>query len=477
MQLRNPVNFQALKNSLGEIYSTKNDESKGRLIILGSTLMTAFYNVFITGIFYTGFLAMYDISITGVGIVSFIPYIASCFGVFSSSILERLKKRKLVLLAAKVYFYVMYIIATNLMPLFVTDPDQRLVWFVIILFLANSVYALFSPGMTSWFYHFYPQDNDRRTRFVAMNHICSSVLSSVILLLSGVLADAVAGSPMQDQLILGLRYFAFVLVLIDVSMQACAKEYPYPEAPKLKLTQVFTLPFKHRKFLMCMMIMFAWHFTANLNNGLWNYHLLDHLGFSYTLLNAVSVMYTVILLCTGSLWQRILCRYSWIKTLGFSILISAPLEIALFILTPGMALVYLVTCFLQNLAAVGINFSYANILYMNLPEENSTAYVAFNTIGCNVFAFFGMITGTYISSLTGDDTIPFLWMDAYSVQFTTLLKAVLLSAMGLVLTLKWKEFTKDEDIAEIMEHNKIYQRMPSKLHMMPHRPRDCKGKE
>ena len=51
----------------------------------------------ITGIFYTGFLSMYDISITGVGIVTFIPYIASCFSVFSGMILGKIKKRKAVL--------------------------------------------------------------------------------------------------------------------------------------------------------------------------------------------------------------------------------------------------------------------------------------------------------------------------------------------------------------------------------------------
>ena len=69
--------------------------------------------------------------------------------------LERFKKRKWIVLGAKIYFYAMYIVATTLMPQFVHDPDARLVWFVVILFLAYSVYALFSPGLTSWFYRFY----------------------------------------------------------------------------------------------------------------------------------------------------------------------------------------------------------------------------------------------------------------------------------------------------------------------------------
>jgi MFS family permease len=216
--------LHSLKLSLIDIYSPKTDEGKGRLISLTSAMVAALYNVFITGIFYTGFLSMYGISITGVGIITFIPYIATCFSLFSPSILGRFRKRKWLLLAAKIYFYAMYIIATTLMPQFVTDPGDRLTWFIILLFLAYSVYALFSPGFTTWFYRFYPAESERRTRYIALNQTFASILSSIMLLVSGLLTDAVEGSSMQDTLILGFRYFAFVLGIVDVLMQAAARE-------------------------------------------------------------------------------------------------------------------------------------------------------------------------------------------------------------------------------------------------------------
>lgn len=472
MKLKRFVDFQALKTSLSDIYSTGNDEAKGRLISLGSALMAAFYNVFITGIFYTGFLSMYGISITGVGIVSFIPCIASCFSIFSSFILERIKKRKWVLLGAKIYFYAMYIVATNLMPQFVSDPDARLVWFVVILFLAYSVYALFSPGLTTWFYRFYPEDNNRRTRYIVLNQIFSSVMSSIILLLSGFITDAVAGSPAQETLILVLRYAAFVMVLVDVGMQACAKEYPYPPAPKLKIRHIFTLPFQYRKFLFCMLMMFAWNFIANLNSGVWNYHLLNHLHFSYTLLNFTNVMYTIVLLCTSTLWQRILRRFSWIKTFGLALLFFVPTEFFMFVMTKEMAAFFLPVVFIQHLMNVGLNFSYSNILYMNLPKENSTAHIAFNTVGCNVFAFLGMILGTWIAGLSGDNTFQFLGLPMYSVQFTTLLRAAFITTLGYIMVRYWRAFTRDQDAQEIDEQEKIRREMKEKMKNVPVRWRN-----
>ena len=96
--------------------------------------------------------------------------------------------------------------------------------------------------------------------------------------------------------------------------------------------------------------------------------------------------------------------------------------------------------------SVGMNFSYSNILYMNLPEENSTAHIAFNTIGCNLFAFLGMMTGTFVSSLGGDTPFSFLGLNIYAVQFTTLMRAGVMFALGFILVKYWKSFTRDEDI-------------------------------
>lgn len=449
------LNLRAKLAGLSDIYNFHEVYAQGRLISLLSALITAFYNVFITGIFYTGFLSMYGISITDFGIITFIPYIANCFSVFSGMILGKIKQRKRVLIASKIFYYAMYIIAITLMPQFVTDPKLRMYCFIAILFIAHAVYALFSPGFTTWFYNFYPADNERRTRYITLNHLVSSIMSCIVLLFSGILTDAVSGSPYQKTLILGFRYFAFVLVLIDVFMQSRAKEFPYPESPDTKLKEVFTLPFRYRKFMMCLIMMFAWSFISNLNNGLWNYHLLNHMHFSYTLLNFASMLYTVILLCSASLWQKMLRRFSWIKTFGITNLLWWPTEILFFCMTVDRPWMFLPLSITQNCLNVGFNLSYSNVLYMNLPEENSTTHIAFYTIGCNLFAFLGLMTGTWISSLTGDNTISVLGMDVYSVQFTTIARAVTMFTMGIVCTFKWRSFTREQDIKEIEERAAI----------------------
>ena len=442
-----------------DLFNLRDDDARGRVVNMSCVLFSAFYNVFITGIFYTGFLSMYDISITGVGIINFIPYIANVFTVFSSRVLGRFKRRKPVLLVSKIIYFAIKIVAVTLMPQFVQEPHARLVWFAVLTFVAHAFYAPFAPGYTVWFYHFYPQENHRRTQYIQYSQIFSSIMSTIVLLFSGMLTDAVAGSSMQDQIIILFRHLAFVLTVLETLVQIFAKEYPEQENARLKLTQVFTLPFKYPKFLLCMVFMFVWNFVCNLNNGLWSYHLLNHMHFSYTLINSVSIAYTFILLLTSGWWMRLLRRYSWIKTFGIACLLFVPTEIFFFIMSPETSWIFFPNSMIQNLCSVGLNLAYANVLYMNLPKEDSTAYIAFHTIGINLFAFLGLMVGTWISSLTGDNTIPFLGLQVYSVQFTTLMRGAALLTIGWVLIKKWRMFTPDEDIIEIEQNEEARRAM------------------
>ncbi len=441
--------FSGLRRDCHDIFGFHDEDAKGRTVYIFCVILNAFYNVFITGVFYTGFLSMNGMSITDAGIVTFIPYLGNLFSVFSSKILRHFKRRKPVMIAAKIYFYAMYILAATIMPKFVIDPQQRLYWFAAIVFLAYALYSPFDPGFVIWFYRFFPEDEARRSRYLLYQQIAASVVASVILIFSSMITDAVNNAQNQQALINGMRYFAFVLVLIEIAIQVQAKEYPVPPEPPLKFTQIFTLPLRYKKYMYCTLLMFAWNYIGNLNNGLWSYHLLNHLNFSYTLINTMAVIGTVILLTTSGLWQKVLARYSWIKTFGLALLLWVPTEFGFFVLTGEQIGLYLLLTVTQYILSVGINLSYANVLYMNLPKENETALIAFNTLGRNFLAFLGLLTGTYVSSLTGDATAPFMGMQIYSVQHTTLLRAATIFVMGVVLVKYWRSFTPDEDIARL----------------------------
>ena len=114
---------------------------------------------------------------------------------------------------------------------------------------------------------------------------------------------------------------------------------------------------------------------------------------------------------------------------------------------------------------MGVNLAYANILYMNLPKDNETALIAFNTLGRNFLAFLGLLTGTYVSAITGDTTAPFMGMEVYSVQYTTLMRAVILLVMGIVLMKHWRAFTPDADVARYEQDAAARKRRKMRMHV------------
>lgn len=432
---------------LRQIYGWHDDQRKGRTISLISSLLTSVYNVFITGVFHTGFLSMYDIDLVGVGIISFIPPLANCFFMFSPMILERIQRRKWVLVGAKIYFYAMYILATTIMPLIVTDTHARVVWFCILQFLSHAVYSIFSAGFTPWFYAFYPQDQRLRAAYISDNQIFSSLASNAALLLSGFMTIAAARAGQQNQLVLGMRYFAFVLVLLDVGMQAMAKEYPYPvRKERVHLREVFTLSLKHKKFMACLLLMFVWNYISNLNSGLWNYYLLNTVGFPYSTVTFASATYPIFLLLFTPMWRRVLGRYSWIRTFGLCTAVWVPTEIMMFFVSSASKGIFLPAAMLQHVVSVGLNLSYANVFYMNLPQENATTHTCFQSVFCNIFAFLGLMTGTLWCKGFGSRMFYIGAVPITAVQFTTLFRAVTMLPLGLLLMHFWRSFTPDSEV-------------------------------
>ena len=437
-------------SELKQIYGWKDEQKKGRTISLCSALLTAVYNVFITGVFHTGFLSMYDIDLVGVGIISFIPPLANCFFMFSPMILERIQHRKWVLVGAKVFFYALYIIATTVMPLIVKDTQARVLWFCILQFVSHAVYSMFSAGFTPWFYAFYPEDQRLRAAYISDNQIFSSVASNGALLLSGVMTMLAARAGRQNELVLGMRYFAFVLVLLDVGMQAMAKEYPYPvRKERVHLREVFTLSLKYEKFMACLLLIFAWNYISNLNSGLWSYFLLNTVGFPYSTINFASATYPLFLLLFTPMWRRVLGHYSWIRTFGFCVVAWVPTELMMFFLSPVTKWIYLPAILFQHLVAVGLNLSYANIFYMNLPRENATTHTCFQSVFCNVFAFLGLMTGTLWCNAFGSRVLYIGSVPITAVQFTTIFRTVTLLPLGIFLMHNWRRFTPDHEIEAI----------------------------
>ena len=434
-----------LRKQLTTIYGWQDHQKRGRTIILLSNLITSFYNIFITGIFYTGFLSMYEIDLVSTGIISFIPTLAHCCAIFSPIILERFTRRKNILLVSSFVYHFLTIIATTLMPTFVKDPEARVIWFCILLFSANILQSLYQPGITAWHYQSYPNEHRTRAAFLSFNQITSSIVSSLILLFSGYLASWINASGNQGILILSMRYMAMGLVMIQLFLLTRMKEYPHKKSREhINLAKVFSIPVHHKRFFACTLFMISWTFICHLDTNLWNYHLLNTVNLPYNTINTVSALYTLILFIFTPLWRRILNRLSWIRTFALTVLMVAPTMLFNFFLSKETSWLYIPGTLIQHIINVGLNLSFANLLYLNMPDENRTAMISFFNFCNYLTSFFSTMLSTFWCKMWAERTVSLFGVSISSVQSISGFKLIGMLLLGSLLMIFQKRLSPEK---------------------------------
>ncbi len=418
------------------VFNFKDDLAKGRSFLLLNTLIASIANVFITGVFYTGFLSLNGIDIVRVGIIAFIPYVAWAFSLLSPVIMSKFRKRRAIMIFNVLFYYATVVIATTIMPHFVSDYVGRTVWFGILLFLGNTSNALFGSGSAAWHIHFLPRGDDRNIYFSYSNLISATVGTGVAITAS-LIADALAGSPLQARVITIARYAAAGLLIISaVLLYTIPREFPYKNiGSKVAVWDIIRTPIRSRKFLLTALIVMLWSCFANVNASTWIYYVLNTVQVGYTYVYIGSIVNAV---CSAFLlryWRRAISLHSWSTLLLLVVFMTALMEFPIAFATSQTKWVYVVVSIVQGFISVGTSLVFANLFYVNLPKGNTDLYITFWNFSANISVLFGSAFGTWFLSLT-EPHAPwhFLGLPFYGSQFLVVIKGFLL--LGLCLYIR-----------------------------------------
>ena len=446
----------ALKNkwqasTLRYVYNAKDDRGRGRLCMRISGIMAGIIGQLSTGFFYTGFLLGHGIDVVDIAIITFIPYITCFLNIFSPWILEHFKRRKLILAAGKLLYYVFNIVGITLLPSLVEDPQARLAGFIAIVVVSNSINALISSGYSTWQANFLP-DNVRMDYFTSSGCI-NSLLSYIIVLAVSIITDRLQDSPEQLVMITALRWLAFGFAIIDCLIQLVPKEYPYLKKAKTKLSNIFVLPFRHKRFLITILICAAYTFASNLPNATLNAYvleILDGTGMQYTLPNAINALYFLFFILFSRMWKKFVAKHYWFRAFAFAMLMQSVTYYIQVFVTADTIWLYVVVRLMQHVFGVVMNSIVASLPYVNLPDEDRTNYMSFNAIISNMAAFLSMMLGTVFTSYMdgGARIVTVLGYPLTSTQILVFACAVAQCVVGAIIILVAKKVTPPEVMAQ-----------------------------
>ncbi|MBR0143980.1 MAG: hypothetical protein IJM21_07375 [Clostridia bacterium] len=397
------------------IYTLKTENGRGRTIILAHVAINQVITWLTTGMFYTSFLMIYGIDIVNVGIITFIPYIASLFGVFSPSVLERFKKRRVFLAVTRLLYYLLQILGLTLAPVIIKDPDMRIVALIVIIFLANVINAITGSGYTLWHIKFVPPG--MRADYFSIQSLVANTIGIGASLISGVVADALSSSPYADAAIIGLRYTAFALAMIDVILLCLPKEFAYEHSKQPKLRDIFSLPFHSRPFLMTMAVIVLFTFFNAIPSSSLSYYLINDVGIEYTFVYALNMAYPLVQLFLLPVAKKYVRKHGWFETFALFTFCSLPTWLMYSCVTASNYLwLYAAVRLIQHLFGTFYNLANANLVYTNLPPKDQTNYLSFHTIAVNAATFLGMMAGTGFVAWCGDRTVELFGLTFTSVQ-------------------------------------------------------------
>lgn len=425
------------------LYNLRDSRAKGRLMLLLSGGTNALASALTTGLFYTTFLVNNGINLVNISIISFIPYIASCFSIFSPTILEKLRKRKWILAAGRFGYYTFYMLGVSLVPVLVNRPQLKIIAFVAVVFLGHICSSISGSGYTSWHINFLP-DEVRAEHFgiqTAVVNVCSLGFG----LLFGFIADRTSGDA-AVRLITVLRYVGYFIGFLDVVWLTIPEEFPYESAGVQRFRDVITKPVKNRKFMGIMLFMAAWTFFANLPAGVLNYYLLEDLHLKYTYIQVINLIYPAILFLFMIPCRRTIKKRGWIGTfcvggllIGFSYICYG------FAAPNNYLIVYPIVRITQHcIDAHFTSTTYSNFPYINLPREDRTNYMSFYTLLVNAAAFLGVMGGTWVVGLWPDLRFSMLRTPIGSTQLLLMLEGVGLMGSTALLAVNRKKLTPGE---------------------------------
>ena len=392
------------------VYNFRDPEAKGRVCLLIYTFVEYFLNYITSGIFYTHFLQNYNVDITGVGILNFIPFLAAMFVLFTPGILNHFPKRRWLLAGCKLLYYILNVVVLTLLPALIQDYNTLLGGMIATTFMASLFNIIATAGYSAWHIRFQPEEI--RAYHMTTSQFLNAIISGVLMLSAGWLCD-----HLGDWFVLALRYFAFGLGIINVIFLLLPKEVEYPVIRTPKFADIISIPLKHKKFMRTMLVVFLWQFSLYCYSSQLNYYLLDTIGMTKTFYNIIIFLYGPFFMLFMNFWRKQIEKTSWFRVFAISLLVVAPLQILYGFVQPGnfeltlgsLALtiplyvpLVLVVRLPQHVAGTGHNVAFANFQYINMPLTNRDCFTSFYQIIFNLGSMAGMLFGIVFTELTKD---------------------------------------------------------------------------
>lgn len=432
-----------LKSGWHDVYDRRSTDGRARSCLLATIVLQSVINGFSSGVFYSGLLVGYGISLVNISIISIIPNIASFFTLLTPYVLQRFPKRRTILTVTRIISYAVNILGITFLPMVVQSETGRVIGIVIILLVSNVINSLFGGGYSPWHMHYLKPEI--RNDYFSSTTVISSAFSTVLMILISLVVDSIEGQY-QLQMITLLRVLAFLIAMLDVYFMQKPKEPEYlTSVDTPRLTDIIRIPLKNKKFMMTELIFVIYMITGNMGGSVVVPWLLEDVKVGYFLMNLVGVTGIPIMLITTKLWNRLMQKRGTFVTLAIALFAEMPVYFTYAMLTEeNYSWLFWIHSILAQVFSLLLVFPTNNLIYVNLPKEDQLCYTSFHAILNTVGVTISITIGAALVAWMGDSQWSFFGHTMTSPSTLLLIKSVLWPMVAVFVLLIRKKVEPDE---------------------------------
>ncbi len=406
----------------------------GRQGYMYSSYFTSIISSLIGGIYFTALMVKMEAGDVFIGYINTIMSTCVLIQILSPIILERISKRKTLLLTLRVIYNFLNIIFITIIPFLPVSKNLQLGIFMVTVILIYTINSFSAPGFSIWQMQSLP--HERRANFFTVSTLGGQLINVPLGFFAGLLVD---GFEASEASYLGLtpsfsaffilRAFAVVAAVLEFKFLLQIKEYPYEtdtSAKNQRTLSLLVLPLKNRAYMLTISIPFIRNLIGGLICSYYTVYVIDIVKMSYTYLSLASMVALPLTLIMTPIWAKLINKFTWFKMLAvanvgysFAIICNA------FVIstTQYMYIVVMIFCYLFN-PAISINTS--NIPYLKMPKTNQTAYLTFYSLFTACGTIIGNFLGTQIFGLTQGITMNILGFEMLNYQYINVFQGILM---------------------------------------------------
>jgi hypothetical protein len=408
------------------------------------------------GNFLVGLYTIIHLNDVLLGVLTTVIQFCNIFQIMSPLLLGRFKRKKQILLVTRIIYYSIYIVIIGLIPFVPGEDAFRAGLLMAAMVAANFINALAAPGYSVLHIRSIPEDS--RADFFSVLSLLVNICVYVFILISGCIVDFFRDRGSFLAGITAVRVIGLVFAALEIYAHRRIHEFDEPDsdgsgtaadgaaraggtgtaadgaaraAPRPRINPF--APLKNKQFMLCVILTGLYSCFANIPGVYYSSYLVNDLVIPFSYLGIVNFLSVPIMLFAVPLWNYVIRKLSWFRTISLSLLLASVHYLILPFVGAGNYLyLYTAAVVYYFMVIPGVSIVSANLPYYHLPEGGRTNFLAFYA-GFNSFmAMLGLTCGSFFIVNFRSMDIAVLGWRIQNKQFIMVIAGVLLACLGVV---------------------------------------------